>query len=247
MVILPCFHKNYVTITSKAANSNQRCNQRHIMNQEVQQNQEATVETDVNKVVMMPHIEEGVPIPKHSREALPEMNNEDQVRLRSKTYKEISDLTGHDIDPTPEQREAAEKTMKEMITNPGKKQDLKQYANDQVAYLGGLVDIYNHAIVDDLAELKQYVVAKLVYAVEHTQNVKEQIAALRSIGEIDGVDAFKKKTEVIHKHETMEEVEKELITMLTELKQKALLKPKTETIDAEIIEDDTDDAETDNN
>jgi hypothetical protein len=217
------------------------------MNQEVQQNQEDTVNPDVNKVVMMPHIEEGVPIPKHSREALPEMNNEDQVRLRSKTYKEISDLTGHDIDPTPEQREAAEKMMKEMITNPGKKQNLKQYANDQVAYLGGLVDIYNHAIVDDLAELKQYVVAKLVYAVEHTQNVKEQIAALRSIGEIDGVDAFKKKTEVIHKHETMEEVEKELITMLTELKQKALLKPKTETIDAEIIEDDTDDAETDNN
>jgi hypothetical protein len=210
------------------------------MNQEVQQNQEDTVNPDVNKVVMMPHIEEGVPIPKHSREALPEMNNEDQVRLRSKTYKEISDLTGHDIDPTPEQREAAEKTMKEMITNPGKKQDLKQYANDQVAYLGGLVDVYNHAIVDDLAELKQYVVAKLVYAVEHTQNVKEQIAALRSIGEIDGVDAFKKKTEVIHKHETMEEVEKELITMLTELKQKVLNKRETDTVDAELVEDDRD-------
>ena len=213
------------------------------MNQEVQQNQEDTVNPDANKVVMMPHIEEGVPIPKHSREALPEMNNENQVRLRAKTYKEISDLTGHDIDPTPEQREAAEKTMKEMITNPGKKQDLKQYANDQVAYLGGLVDVYNHAIVDDLAELKQYVVAKLVYAVEHTQNVKEQIAALRSIGEIDGVDAFKKKTEVIHKHETMEEVEKELITMLTELKQKVLNKRETDTVDAELVEDDRDDAQ----
>ena len=213
------------------------------MNQEVQQNQEDTVNPDANKVVMMPHIEEGVPIPKHSREALPEMNNEDQVRLRSKTYKEISDLTGHDIDPTPEQREAAEKTMKEMITNPGKKQDLKQYANDQVAYLGGLVDVYNHAIVDDLAELKQYVVAKLVYAVEHTQNVKEQIAALRSIGEIDGVDAFKKKTEVIHKHETMEEVEKELITMLTELKQKVLNKREPDPVDAELVEDDRDDTQ----
>jgi len=213
------------------------------MNQEVQQNQEANVEADANKVVMMPHIEEGVPIPKHSREALPEMNNEDQVRLRSKTYKELSDLTGHDIDPTPEQREAAEKTMKEMIANPGKKQDLKKYANDQVAYLGGLVDVYNHAIVDDLAELKQYVVAKLVYAVEHTQNVKEQIAALRSIGEIDGVDAFKKKTEVIHKHETMEEVEKELITMLTELKQKVLNERETDTIDAELVEDDRDEAQ----
>jgi hypothetical protein len=213
------------------------------MNQEVQQNQEANVEADANKVVMMPHIEEGVPIPKHSREALPEMNNEDQVRLRSKTYKELADLTGHDIDPTPEQREAAEKTMKEMITNPGKKQDLKKYANDQMAYLGGLVDVYNHAIVDDLAELKQYVVAKLVYAVEHTQNVKEQIAALRSIGEIDGVDAFKKKTEVIHKHETMEEVEKELITMLTELKQKVLNERETDTIDAELVEDDRDEAQ----
>jgi hypothetical protein len=213
------------------------------MNQEVQQNQEANVEADANKVVMMPHIEEGVPIPKHSREALPETNNEDQVRLRSKTYKELSDLTGHDIDPTPEQREAAEKTMKEMIANPGKKQDLKKYANDQVAYLGGLVDVYNHAIVDDLAELKQYVVAKLVYAVEHTQNVKEQIAALRSIGEIDGVDAFKKKTEVIHKHETMEEVEKELITMLTELKQKVLNERETDTIDAELVEDDRDETQ----
>jgi hypothetical protein len=213
------------------------------MNQEVQQNQEANVEADANKVVMMPHIEEGVPIPKHSREALPEMNNEDQVRLRSKTYKELSDLTGHDIDPTPEQREAAEKTMKEMIANPGKKQDLKKYANDQVAYLGGLVDVYNHAIVDDLAELKQYVVAKLVYAVEHTQNVKEQIAALRSIGEIDGVDAFKKKTEVIHKHETMEEVEKELFSILTELKEKVLNKREADTIDAELVEDDRDETQ----
>lgn len=212
------------------------------MNQEVQQNQEDTV----NPVVLMPHIEEGVPIPNNSKEALPPLNNEDQVRLRSKTYKELADLTGHDIDPTPEQREAAEKTMKEMIKNPDKKQDLKKYANDQVAYLGGLVDVYNHAIVDDLAELKQYVVAKLVYAVEHTQNVKEQIAALRSIGEIDGVDAFKKKTEVIHKHETMEEVEKELITMLTELKEKVLNKRETDTIDAELIDDDRNDSTQDN-
>jgi len=212
------------------------------MNQEVQQNQEDTV----NPVVLMPHIEEGVPIPSNSKEALPPLNNEDQVRLRSKTYKELADLTGHDIDPTPEQREAAEKTMKEMIKNPDKKQDLKKYANDQVAYLGGLVDVYNHAIVDDLAELKQYVVAKLVYAVEHTQNVKEQIAALRSIGEVDGVDAFKKKSEVIHKHETMEEVEKELITMLTELKQKVLNKRETDTIDAELIDDDRNDSTQDN-
>jgi hypothetical protein len=76
-------------------------------------------------------------------------------------------------------------------------------------------------------------------------NLKEQITALRSIGEVDGVDAFKKKTEVIHKMETMEEVEKELLSMLSELKQKALIKPKSEIIDAEIVEDARDETKTD--
>ncbi len=71
----------------------------------------------------------------------------------------------------------------------------------------------------------------------------EKIAALRSVGEVDGVDAFKKKTEVVHKMETMEEVEKELLSMLSELKAKALLKPKSETIDAEIVEDDGNETE----
>jgi hypothetical protein len=82
------------------------------------------------------------------------------------------------------------------------------------------------------------VVNKLVEIVHHEDsNLKERITALRSIGEVDGVDAFKKKTEVVHKMETMEEVEKELLSMLSELKQKALIKPKSEIIDAEIVED----------
>jgi hypothetical protein len=99
-------------------------------------------------------------------------------------------------------------------------------------------------IVKDLADLKLYVVNKLVEIVHHEDsNLKERITALRSIGEVDGVDAFKKKTEVVHKMETMEEVEKELLNMLSELKQKALIKPKSDIIDAEIVEDDRDEAE----
>jgi hypothetical protein len=43
----------------------------------------------------------------------------------------------------------------------------------------------------------------------------------------------------------MEEVEKELLSMLSELKQKALIKPKAETIDAEIVEDVRDETNTD--
>ena len=38
--------------------------------------------------------------------------------------------------------------------------------------------------------------------------------------------------------ETMEEVETELLSMLKELKEKAVLKPKSQIIDAEIVEND---------
>jgi Cu/Ag efflux protein CusF len=89
-------------------------------------------------------------------------------------------------------------------------------------------------LTKQLADYKLYVLNNLVQIVHDTEsNQKEKIAALRSIGEIDGVDAFKKKTEITHKHETMEEVETELLAMLSELKQKAVLKPKSQTVDVE--------------
>jgi hypothetical protein len=91
-------------------------------------------------------------------------------------------------------------------------------------------------LTEQLADFKLYVLNRLVEVVEKTDNPKEKIAALRSIGEIDGVDAFKKKTEVTHKVESMEEVEKELLSMLAELKAKGLVKEK-EVIDAEVVED----------
>jgi hypothetical protein len=209
-----------------------------------QQNQQ---DKPSNEVVIVPFIEENIPIPKNARDALPSMTSEDEVILRATTIKEVSDIMGEEIKPTAKNIKDAEDIARKMVENPGMKQEYGIYANETMAYLGGLVGTYNHLIVKDLAELKLYVVNKLVNIVEHSDNPKEQITALRSIGEVDGVDAFKKKTEVIHKIETMEEVETELLSMLKELKGKALLKPKSETIDAEIIEDDTDDTETDDN
>jgi hypothetical protein len=162
------------------------------------------------------------------------MNNEEEVMVRATTIKEMSDITGQQIAPDAKHRLDAEEVARDMITNPKKKQEFANYANETMAFLGGMVGTYNHMIVNDLADLKLYVVNKLVEIVQDEEsNKKEQITALRSIGEVDGVDAFKKKTEVVHKMETMEEVEKELLSMLSELKQKALIKPKSETIDAE--------------
>ena len=214
-----------------------------MQDQKVQENQQ---DKPNNDVVIVPFIEENIPIPKNAREALPSMTSEDEVMLRAQTIKEVSDIMGEEIVPNAKNIKEAEDLARKMVENPGLKQEYGIYANETVAYLGGLVGTYNHMIVKDLADLKLFVVNKLVEIVHHEDsNLKEQITALRSIGEVDGVDALKKKTEVVHKMETMEEVETELLSMLKELKAKALLKPKSETIDAEIVEDDRDDTKTD--
>jgi len=207
----------------------------------IQQNQQ---DKPNNDIVIVPFIEENIPIPKNARDALPSMNSEDEVMLRAQTIKEVSDIMGEEIVPNAKNIKDAEDIARKMVENPGMKQEYGLYANETVAYLGGLVGTYNHLIVKDLADLKLFVVNKLVEIVHHEDsNIKEQITALRSIGEVDGIDAFKKKTEVIHKMETMEEVEVELLSMLKELKAKALLKPKQDIIDAEIVEDVRDETE----
>lgn len=212
------------------------------MNQQnIEENQEDSVDFNA---ILVPHIEENVPIPKNAREALPTMTSESEVLLRAQTIKEMSDITGQKIVPDAKNVKDAEDLAQKMIEDPSLRQEYANFPNETIAYLGGLVGVYNHMIVKDLADLKLYVVNKLVEIVnDKDSNKKEQITALRSIGEVDGVDAFKKKTEITHKHETMEEVEKELLSMLSELKQKALIKPKSQTIDAELIEDDRDDTE----
>jgi hypothetical protein len=80
----------------------------------------------------------------------------------------------------------------------------------------------NISIVDELSDLKMYVVNKLVMEVENAKDPKARIAALGKLGEVDGVDAFKKRSEVTHKVQTLEEVEKELLETLGVLENKAI-------------------------
>lgn len=62
-----------------------------------------------------------------------------------------------------------------------------------------------------------YVVNKLIYEVEHSKDPKSRIAALTKLGEVDGVDAFKRRTEVTIQVKPIEEVEKELLDTLSVL------------------------------
>jgi hypothetical protein len=201
-----------------------------------QNNEEIQQDSDIIDAVLVPHIEDGVPIPKNSQEALPNMSTEQEVNVRAETIKQLSDITGEEIKPDHEDVKNATEIAEKLVTNPGQKQDIENYPNETIAFLAGMVNSMNHMIVKDLAQIKLYVLNNLIRVVETTDNAKEKTAALRAIGEIDGVDAFKKKTEVTHKMETMEEVEKELLSMLAELKEKGLVKPPPQTIDAEIIE-----------
>jgi hypothetical protein len=75
----------------------------------------------------------------------------------------------------------------------------------------------NCMIVEELSDLKLYVVNKLVSEVENAKDAKARIAALAKLGEVDGVDAFKKRSEMTVKVQTIEEVERELIETLNML------------------------------
>ena len=65
-------------------------------------------------------------------------------------------------------------------------------------------------------------VNKLVQEVEHADSSKTRIAALAKLGEVDGVDAFKKRTETTHVIKPIEEVEKELLSVLEGIEYKVL-------------------------
>lgn len=173
-------------------------------------------------VTVVPNIEEDVVIPNNAYEALPPLSTEQELNARASTIKALSDITGEEILVDADNIHAAEEVAKQMIEDKNLRPDYAVYPNETIAFLAGLVSQTNHMIVKNLSDLKLYVVNNLVRAVETTDNTKEKIAGLRAIGEIDGVDAFKKKTEVTHKVETMQEVEKELLEMLRTMKAKAL-------------------------
>jgi hypothetical protein len=80
----------------------------------------------------------------------------------------------------------------------------------------------NVSIVDELSEFKMYVVNKLVAEIENARDSKVRITALTKLGEIDGVDAFKKRTEITHKHQSIEEVESELLETLSKLRSRTI-------------------------
>jgi hypothetical protein len=169
---------------------------------------------------LIPAIEENIPLPHNAQEAFPLLSPQEELNMRANVIKLMSDLTGQPITPTAENASQANALAKEMMEDPKARPDFAQYPNETLAYLAGMVAQMNVSIVNDLADIKMYVVNKLVQSVEASKDVKTMVSALRVLGEVDGVDAFKKRSEVTVKLQTIEEVEKELVDLIEEVENK---------------------------
>jgi hypothetical protein len=163
---------------------------------------------------LIPDIQTDIPVPSKTSRAIPEFNPQVELKVRATTIKHISDLTGQPVAPTADQQVKAEELAHSMLKNPTMRPEYSKYANETMLYLAGMVAQSNVQLVDELSELKMYVVNKLIYEVEHANDSKSRIAALSKLGEVDGVDAFKKRTETTITVKPIEEVEKELLTIL---------------------------------
>lgn len=134
--------------------------------------------------------------------------------MRARTIELLDRINGHALTPSPAHIEEAQDLARQMMTDPALRPDFSRYPNETMALLAGLVAQTNCRIVDDLADLKLYVVNKLLLEIENAKDSRSRITALSKLGEIDGVDAFKKRVETTHIVKPIEEVEKELLKIL---------------------------------
>ena len=188
--------------------------------------------------VIIPHIEDNIELPKNAREALPDMSPEQELSMRSNTVKLILDLAGETIEPSQDNMEEAEEVAKQMMVNPELKPDFGTYPNETIAYLAGMVAQTSHMVAKDLADIKLTVLNGLLQEATLAKSSRERIAAFKAVGEIDGVDAFKRKTEVTHITKSGDELEKELLATINELKGKVI--HTKEVVEVEDIEVDDD-------
>ena len=169
---------------------------------------------------LIPNIEDNVPLPKNAREAFPDLSPTEELNMRANVIKFLSDITGQPIAPTKENAKQAQAIAKQMLENPEIRPDFAKYPNETLALMAGMVSQMNVSIVDELSELKMYVVNNLLKEFQTSNDAKIRITALKALGEVDGVDAFKKRSEVTVKIQTMEEVQKELLELLDEVETK---------------------------
>lgn len=180
-------------------------------------------------------IDPNIPLPANAAEALPPMSPKEELEVRARTIKLISDLQGKPIHPSDKDKDEARLLAKKMVEDPKGHIQFSNYKNETLAYLAGMVSQYDQMIVRDLADFKIFVVNKLVEQTE-SGNAKDVIAALKALGEVDGVDAFKRRSEVTVQVKPIDQVEKDLLAKLEKLERLTKYADAQDIIDVEPTE-----------
>lgn len=178
----------------------------------------------------IPDIDENIPLPLTAADACPTLTAQEEIEMRASTAKLIADMTGQVLEPTEENRGEAKELMQQVVSGKTPP-NLAQYPNETLAYLGGMVAMYDGMVVRDLADFKLYVVNRLLEETGHPDG-KVRLSALKALGEVDGVDAFKKRTEMTVKTQSLEEVETELRETLERARKLVGIK-STDVVDVE--------------
>lgn len=163
---------------------------------------------------LVPDIDEAIPLPRAAAEAMPVLSPQEELDMAARTVQLLSDLTGKPLIADVADAEIAHKVARSLIENPKTRPDYSSLSLPQMALLRGMVAQYDFELVDDLTRLKNYVVNKLLEAAETAKDDRTRLNALVKLGEVDGIDAFKRRSEVTHVIKPIEEVEKELISVL---------------------------------
>ena len=169
---------------------------------------------------LVPNIDANVPLPASATEAMPELSVKEELEMRGRTVKMLADLQGKPVEVKEEHRGQAMQVVEQVAMNKADP-NLAQYPNETIAYLAGMVAQYDYMVVRELVDLKKYVVNKLLLETD-SQDPKVRLGAIKALGEVDGVDAFKKRSEVTIKHKSMDEVEIELLETLQRLEKRTV-------------------------
>ena len=177
-------------------------------------------------------VDENVPLPRNATEALPPMDAREELEVRARTIKLIADLQGKTLVPDEKDKEQARELAQTMLNDPVTNIDFANYRNETLAYLAGMVAQYDQMLVKDLADYKLYVVNKLV---EQSANPdpKYSLPAIKALGEVDGVDAFKKRSEVTVQVKPLDQVEKDLLAKLEKLERMTIRSQAQDIIDVD--------------
>ena len=79
--------------------------------------------------LLIPDIEENIPLPKNAAEAFPQLSPQEELNMRANVVKLMSDLTGQPISPTPENTAQAKVLAREMMENPQNRPNFANYPN----------------------------------------------------------------------------------------------------------------------